>query len=199
MPMLRLTKGLANRYAWREGPIPAPDYRVASRGGLLRPRGPVLLDPLYRVHKAPSRPVIGPMARPSKALIFKGMIRISPQLASRVRYEVAALAGIKEQTLRAPEAYYLPVRRFSESDQPEFVIRRLHALIDRKLLGELTQEESDELDKVRQQVREMDSRRAAPGVEAAERLRKDRQRLLKAVESVGETLKAIQRRIGKAS
>jgi hypothetical protein len=86
-----------------------------------------------------------------------------------------------------------------KSSEAEILIGRFHELIDRKLLGKITWEEADELSTLRSRVRGLKALRSTALGNAAESVRTDRQQLLKAVERVAGTLRAIQRRVGKAS
>jgi len=92
-------------------------------------------------------------------------------------------------------------KHVSEPSVPEgqILTERFHALVDRKLLGQITPPESEELARVRLRLRELKAPRHSPSTSAAEGLRKDHQDLLKAIEEVRGTLKVIRERTAKAS
>jgi hypothetical protein len=84
--------------------------------------------------------------------------------------------------------------RSFRSGQEDLLIERFHTLIDLKLLGKLTPEQSVELSGVQSGIREMQSARRPSQVRAADSLRIDHQELQDAIQRVNETLTAIQRR-----
>jgi hypothetical protein len=108
---------------------------------------------------------------------------------SRTRTSAAGVPDIAGLEASPARSTYLETQALAD---------RFHTLTDRKLLGQLTPAETEELVEVRSKLRESTAREG-PRADAAESLRNDRRQLLDAIEQVKETLQVIQRQTKKSS